>query len=99
MKLNIIPSTRFAAFIGDAETLAVRLIQSPKVIGPYRATMLLNLAQTNKNGRVALQQCAREANRHFKILPDGSSAYHDRVFSKASTKRLANWAQNRNSSV
>lgn len=99
MKLSIIPSSRFQAFIGDAETLAIKLIQNPKVIGPHRATMLLNLAQTNRNGRVALQACARQANRHFKVLPDGTTACRDRVFNKASTKRLANWAQNRNSMV
>jgi hypothetical protein len=92
--LKIIPSTRFAAFIGDAERVAALLQQRPRVIGAYRATMLLNLAQTNRQGRRALQACAKAANRHHV-----EGMLNDRVFNKASTKRLAMWAQDRNSKI
>lgn len=97
--LSIIPSTRFAAFLGDAERLAALLIKSPKVIGGYRAYLLLNLAQSNSQGRHALQQCAKAAARHVVIHADGTHTQNDRVFSKASTKRLSQWAQNQNSLV
>ena len=97
--LPIIPSTRFAAFMGDAERLAALLIKNPKVIGGHRATLLLNLAQTSPLGRKALQACAKAANRHRLLHADGSITQTDRVFSKASTKRLAMWAQDRNSKV
>lgn len=95
--LPIIPSTRFAAFMGDAERVAHLLLQRPRVIGAHRATLLLNLAQTNSQGRRALQACAKAANRHRVSHDDGSITQTDRVFSKASTKRLAMWAQDRNS--
>ena len=97
--LPIIPSTRFQAFLGDAEALAALLLKRPRVIGGHRATLLLNLAQTNKLGRKALQACAKAAGRHAVIHADGSITQQDRVFSKASTKRLALWAQDRNSKV
>jgi hypothetical protein len=96
--LKIIPSTRFAAFVGDAERVAHLLLQRPRVIGAHRATLLLNLAQTNRQGRRALQMCARAAGRHVNVTPEGI-AQLDRVFSKASTQRLAMWAQDRNSKV
>jgi len=92
--LPIIPSSRFAAFLGDAERVAQILINRPQVIGGHRATLLLNLAQTDRQGRRALQACAKAAGRH---LLDGAPS--DRVFNKASTKRLAQWAQNRNSAI
>ena len=95
--IKIIPSSRFAAFMGDAERVAALLIKQPRVIGGYRAALLLNLAQTDRQGRAALQACAREAGRHFVTHADGAITQQDRVFSKASTKRLAMWAQNRNS--
>ena len=97
--LPIIPSTRFAAFMGDAERVAHLLLQRPRVIGAHRATLLLNLAQTNRQGRAALQACAAAANRHMVTHADGSITQQDRVFSKASTKRLAMWAQDRNSAL
>ena len=97
--LPIIPSTRFAAFMGDAEALAALLLKRPRVIGGHRATLLLNLAQTSDLGRKALQACAREAGRHFVVHADGAITQQDRVFSKASTKRLSQWAQDRNSKV
>jgi hypothetical protein len=97
--LPILPSTRFAAFLGDAERVAKLLLERPRVIGGHRATLLLNLAQTSPNGRKALQACARAANRHRVIHPDGLITQTDRVFSKASTKRLAQWAQDRNSKI
>jgi hypothetical protein len=95
--LKIIPSTRFAAFMGDAERVAALLQQRPRVIGGYRAALLLNLAQTNQQGRRALQACAKAAGRHAVIHPDGLITQTDRVFSKASTRRLSQWAQDRNS--
>ena len=97
--LKIIPSSRFAAFMGDAERVAQILINRPQVIGAHRATLLLNLAQTNAQGRRALQQCAKAAGRHTVAHADGSITQRDRVFSKASTKRLAMWAQDRNSAL
>lgn len=97
--LSIIPSTRFAALLGDAEVCAARLIAKPRVIGAFRASLLLNLAQSNAQGRRALQACAKAAGRHCVRHDDGSVTQNDRVFSKASTKRLAQWAQNRNSAV
>jgi hypothetical protein len=97
--VKIIPSTRFAAFMGDAERLAALLLNSPKVIGGHRASLLLNLAQTNAQGRHALQRCAKAAGRHTVAHADGSITQKDRVFSKASTKRLAMWAQDRNSAL
>jgi hypothetical protein len=97
--LKLIPSSRFAALIGDAETCANRLIAQPRVIGGYRAALLLNLAQTDSLGRRALQACAKAANRHRVIHADGAITQTDRVFSKASTQRLSQWAQDRNSAV
>ena len=97
--LPIIPSTRFAAFMGDAEALAALLLKRPRVIGGHRATLLVNLAQTSALGRKALQACAKAAGRHAVIHDDGSITQQDRVFSKASTVRLAQWAQDRNSKV
>jgi hypothetical protein len=97
--VKIIPSSRFAAFMGDAERVASLLLKSPKVIGGHRASLLLNLAQTNPMGRRALQQCAKAANRHSVTHDDGTTTQRDRVFSKASTKRLAMWAQDRNSAI
>lgn len=97
--LPIIPSTRFQAFLGDAEALAALLLKSPRVIGGHRATLLLNLAQTSPLGRKALQACAKAAGRHAITHADGSITQQDRVFSKASTVRLAQWAQDRNSKI
>ena len=97
--LPIIPSTRFQAFLGDAEALAALLLKRPRVIGGHRATLLLNLAQSSDLGRKALQACAKAAGRHAVIHADGSITQQDRVFSKASTVRLAQWAQDRNSKL
>ena len=97
--LPIIPSTRFQAFIGDAERVAALLLNSPKVIGSRRAALLLTLSQSNSQGRRALQACAKAAGRHNVIHDNGTTTQRDRVFSKASTKRLAMWAQDRNSAV
>lgn len=97
--LPIIPSTRFQAFLGDAEALAALLLKRPRVIGGHRAALLLNLAQTSPLGRKALQACAREAGRHVVIHADGTQTQNDRVFSKASTRRLSQWAQDRNSAI
>ena len=96
---SFIASTRLAALLGDAELLAALLIKTPRLIGAHRAEMMLLLAQTSPLGRKALQQCAKAANRHMVTHADGSYSQNDRVFSKASTKRLTMWAQNRNSLV
>ena len=95
--VKLIPSTRFAPLMGDTERVAHLLLQRPQVIGAHRATLLLNLAQTNRQGRHALQACAKAAGRHTVTHDDGTTTQNDRVFSKASTKRLAMWAQDRNS--
>jgi hypothetical protein len=92
--VKLIPSSRFAAFMGDAERVAQILINRPQVIGAHRATLLLNLAQTDRLGRRALQACAKAANRHH---VDGT--LNDRVFNKASNARLSRWAMDRNSAV
>jgi hypothetical protein len=97
--VKLIPSSRFAAFMGDAERVAALLLARPQVIGGHRASLLLNLAQTNRQGRHALQACAKAANRHRVIHDNGTITQQDRVFSKASTKRLAMWAQDRNSAL
>ena len=97
--VKLIPSTRFAALMGDAEALAALLLNSPKVIGSRRAALLLTLSQSSSLGRHALQQCAKVAGRHKVTHADGTTTQRDRVFSKASTKRLAMWAQNRNSAI
>lgn len=91
---KLIPSSRFAAFLGDAERVAQILINRPQVIGAHRSTLLLNLAQTDRLGRRALQACAKAANRHH---VDGQ--HNDRVFNKASNARLARWAMDRPSAV
>jgi hypothetical protein len=93
-------STRFFVLTGNSEGLANSLIKSPKIIGARRAQMLLDLATVsdNKLGRIALQKCAQAANRH-RVIFDGAVMHTDRVFSKASTKRLFNWAQNKNTPV
>lgn len=93
-------STRFFCLTGNAEALAVCLIENPKIIGPKRAQMLFNLAtaDNNKIGRTALQKCAQAANRH-RVIFNGEVMHNNRVFSKASTKRLMFWAQNKNTPV
>ena len=93
-------STRFFVLTGNAEALAVSLIENPKIIGQRRAQMLFNLAavDNNKIGRIALQKCAKAANRH-RVIFDGAIMHTDRVFSKASTLRLKFWAQNKNTPV
>ena len=100
-------SPRLALITGNPERLAAILISTPKVIGPRRAQALFALAtsldpatkQTRGMGRHALQQCAKAANRHRVAHSDGSITQNDRVFSKASTRRLSQWAQDRNSAV
>jgi len=96
--------TRFFVLTNNAESLAVSLIEAPKVIGRRRAQMLFDLAvfgdtkQDRYLGRYALKQCARAANRHRVILDD-QTILTDRVFNKASTLRLKYWAQNVNTPV
>ena len=93
-------STRISALLGQAEKLSTQLTKAPRVIGKRRASLLLAWAKDgNPAGRVALQRCAMAANRHRVIHPDGAITQSDRVFSKASTSRLSNWAQGRNSAI
>jgi len=81
--------------------LAERVIANPTVIGPNRAGALFNLATTGATpsrralGRRALQAAAKAAGRH--VHP--SHPIHDRVFNKASNRRLVQWSQDRNTAV
>ena len=81
--------------------LAERVIANPTVIGPNRAGALFNLATTGATpsrralGRRALQAAAKAAGRH--LSTDG--IFSDRVFSKASNRRLVQWAQDRNTAI
>lgn len=92
-------STRIAAILGQAEKLSTQLIKTPRVIGKRRASLLLAWAREgNPAGRTALQQCAKAAGRHQCLpFPGEPGTQRDRVFNKASTLRLSNWAQGRNS--
>jgi len=81
--------------------LAERVIANPSIIGPNRAGALFNLATTGATpsrralGRRALQAAAKAAGRHIAA----SSPINDRVFNKASNRRLVQWAQDRNTAV
>ena len=94
-------STRITALFGQAEKLSIQLIKAPKVIGRRRASLLLAWAKDgNPAGRTALQQCAKAAGRAQVVpFPGQPATQRDRVFSKASTSRLSNWAQGRNSAI
>ena len=96
--------SRFFVLTNNAESLAVNLINAPKIIGRRRASMLFDLAfngntkAERKLGRDALKACATAANRH-RVIFKGEVMHSDRVFNKASNARLQNWAQNLNTTV
>lgn len=51
-----------------------------------------------KQARLALQESAKFHMRHM-LFANSEQKYNNRVFSKASNKRLYFWAQNKNSPV
>ena len=84
-----------------AVALAKRTIKEPVIVGRHRAQWLFDLATSEAAmpaeralGRKALQAAAKAAQRH---QLDGN--LKDRVFNKASNRRLRNWSQDRNSPV
>jgi hypothetical protein len=88
-----------------AVALARRTIRQPLVVGRHRAQWLFDLATSEvalpserKLGRQALQAAADAAGRSVITLADGRTI-GDRVFSKASNRRLVRWSQDRPSAV
>jgi len=88
-----------------AVALAKRTIKEPTIVGRHRAQWLFDLATSEtalkaerQLGRQALQAAADAAGRSIITLADGSTI-GDRVFSKASNRRLRNWSQDRNTPV
>jgi hypothetical protein len=88
-----------------AVALAKRTINEPIVVGRHRAQWLFDLATSEtalpserKLGRQALQAAADAAGRSILTLADGTTI-GDRVYSKASNRRLRQWSQDRNSRV
>jgi hypothetical protein len=88
-----------------AVALARRTIKEPIIVGRHRAQWLFDLAtsetalpEERKLGRKALQIAADAAGRSVITLADGTTI-GDRVFSKASTRRLRDWSQDRNATV
>jgi hypothetical protein len=84
-----------------ATAIARLTIRQPIIIGRHRAQWLFDLATSDVAlpveralGRKALQAAAKAANRHHL-----EGKFNDRVFSKASNKRLRNWSQDRNTPV
>jgi hypothetical protein len=87
-----------------AVALAKRTIKEPVVIGRHRAQWLFDLATSEvalpterKLGRQALQAAADAAGRS--AITVGDRTIGDRVYSKASNRRLRNWSQDRNTPV
>ena len=88
-----------------AVALAKVTIRQPHIIGRHRAQWLFDLATSDvaldaerKLGRKALQAAADAAGRSIITLADGRTI-GDRVYSKASNRRLRQWSQDRNSAV
>ena len=82
-----------------AIALAKRSIQAPGKIGRHRAQWLLDLYRNSMAlpaeralGRKALQACADAVGRSAITLANGR-LIGDRVYTKASTARLARWAR------
>lgn len=88
-----------------AVAVAKITIRQPHIIGRHRAQWLFDLA-TNENaleaerklGRKALQAAADSAGRNISAKADGTPITN-RVYSKASTRRLRQWSQDRPSAV
>ena len=88
-----------------AVALAKITIRQPHIIGRHRAQWLFDLAtseaalkEERKLARKALQIAADAAGRSIITLADGRQI-GNRVYSKASNRRLRNWSQDRNSPV
>lgn len=97
--------TRTAIPVAVAVAVAKVTIRHQCVVGRHRAQWLLDLATSQaatkaerKLGRWALQVAAHAAGRSVITLADGRTI-KDRVFSKASTRRLRDWSQDRNATV
>lgn len=87
-----------------AVALAKVTIRQPIVVGRHRAQWLFDLATSDtalpaerKLGRQALQAAADAAGRS--AITVGDRTIGDRVYSKASNRRLRNWSQDRNTPV
>jgi hypothetical protein len=87
-----------------AVALAKRTIKEPTIVGRHRAQWLFDLAtsevalpEERKLGRKALQAAADAAGRS--VITIGNSTIGNRVYSKASNRRLRNWSQDRNTPV
>ena len=96
--------TRTAVPTIIAVALAKRTIKEPTIVGRHRAQWLFDLAtsevalpEERKLGRKALQAAADAAGRS--VITTGNRTIGDRVFSKASNRRLRNWSQDRNTAV
>ena len=84
-----------------AVALARVTIAKPHIIGRHRAQWLFDLAtsqtadkEARKLGRQALQKASEAAGRAIIVLPNNKKI-ENRVYSKASNKRLRNWSQDR----
>jgi hypothetical protein len=87
-----------------AVALAKRTIKEPTIVGRHRAQWLFDLATSEvalpserKLGRQALQAAADAAGRS--VITVNGQTIGDRVYSKASNRRLRNWSQDRNTPV
>ena len=97
--------TRTSIPTAVAVAVAKVTIRHQCVVGRHRAQWLCDLAtgdtalpEERKLGRKALQSAADAAGRSILTLADGRTI-GNRVFSKASNRRLRNWSQDRNSPV
>lgn len=88
-----------------AVALAKVTVARPHVIGRHRAQWLFDLATSEtalqaerKLARKALQAAADSAGRNISAKADGTPITN-RVYSKASNKRLVRWSQDRPSPV
>jgi hypothetical protein len=96
--------TRTSIPTAVAVAVAKVTIKTGCIVGRHRAQWLLDLWESptalpaeRKLGRQALQSAADAAGRSVITLADGRTI-GDRVFSKASTRRLRDWSQDRNAS-
>jgi hypothetical protein len=87
-----------------AVALAKRTIKEPTIVGRHRAQWLFDLATSEvalpserKLGRQALQAAADAAGRS--VITVNGQTIGNRVYSKASNRRLRNWSQDRNTPV
>ena len=97
--------TRTSIPTAVAVAVAKVTIRHQAIIGRHRAQWLCDLATSQtalkaerKLARLALQTAADAAGRSVRTLSDGRTI-GDRVFSKASNRRLRDWSQDRNATV